>query len=129
MPSTTYAQIREAVRGRKPIKFKYGGKLRRAVPVILGYSKDGREALSAYQTGGETSPGKKLPGWRCFYLFDVREVSFSDGVWLEGDSHKQPQSCVEFTDVDVNLPETLIEKEPVEFGSPKLRLPRGSARR
>ena len=38
---------------------------------------------------------------------------------------KQPQACVRFVDVDVNIPETLARSEPLSFGSPDLRPPRG----
>jgi hypothetical protein len=38
--------------------------------------------LMAYQTAGETSSGRKLPGWRCFYLAEVRDIKACKGGWL-----------------------------------------------
>ena len=70
------------MQSREPLSFFYQGKPREALPIILGYSADGSEALMAYQTGGETSPGRKLPGWRCFYLAEVREIKARKGGWL-----------------------------------------------
>jgi hypothetical protein len=91
---------------------------------VLGYSADGREAVSAYQVAGETSAGRTLPAWRCFYLADIRRLETGGTAWREGDSHKQPQACVRFVDVDVNIPDTLTRPEPLPFGSLLLRPPR-----
>jgi hypothetical protein len=82
MPSVNYERIWRAVRGREPLAFSYRGKYREAQPVILGYAADGGEALMAYQTGGQTSAGNNLPGWRCFYLADVRDIKSRKGGWL-----------------------------------------------
>jgi hypothetical protein len=124
-PAMPYRIIWQAVRERQQIVFTYDGRPREACPLILGYSADGKEAVSAYQVGGRSSPGNKLPGWRCFYLSKMSELSIQDGEWLEGESHKQPQSCVQFVDVDANIPETLVRPQPLPFGSPELRPPRG----
>lgn len=82
MPSLQYERLWRAVRNREPLSFSYDGKPREAQPIILGYSSDGREALMAYQTGGKTSPGRTLPGWRCFYLERVRDIKSRKGGWL-----------------------------------------------
>jgi len=123
-PSATYSTIRQALRRRQQIVFTYHGKPRAACPIVLGYSADGSEALSAYQVAGESSGGRALPGWRCFRLAEIGDLETRDGEWREGDSHKQPQACVRFVDVDVNIPQTLARSEPLPFGSPDLRPPR-----
>jgi hypothetical protein len=82
MPSEQYQRIWHAVRKHEPLSFSYRGKFREALPVILGYSSDGREAAMVYQTGGQTSRGRTLPGWRCFYLADVRDIKSRKGGWL-----------------------------------------------
>jgi hypothetical protein len=125
-PSNNYKSIWQAVRRREPITFLYTGKPRTACAIILGYSANGREVLSAYQVAGETSGGRALPAWRCFYLDGIRELQTAHTAWREGDSHKQAQACVRFVDVDVNIPETLTRPEPLPFGSPLLRPPRRS---
>lgn len=61
MPSQCYRKIWHAVRNREPLSFSYRGKSREAQPIILGYAADGRETLMAYQTGGQTSRGRRLP--------------------------------------------------------------------
>jgi hypothetical protein len=67
-PSQNYKFIWQPIRRRQPVAFLYTGKPRTACPIVLGYSANGREALSAYQVAGETSGGRTLPQWRCFYL-------------------------------------------------------------
>jgi hypothetical protein len=124
-PSKTYRDVRRAIRQHRAIAFTYRGKPRYAYPVVLGYGADGREALIAYQIGGATSEGRKLPGWRCFYLESDGDVIPGDKhTGFEGDSHKRPQACVQYTDVDINIPETLKRTTPLPFGSNRLRKPR-----
>lgn len=124
IPSRTYGAIWQALRRREPIAFIYGGRPRVACPIVLGYAADGREAVSAYQVAGETSAGRTLPAWRCFYVAAIRRLKAGGAGWREGDSHKQPQTCVRFVDVDVNIPQTLTRPGPLPFGSPQLRPPR-----
>ena len=123
-PSRNYEFVWQALRGRQAIAFLYTGKPRTACPIVLGYSANGREALSAYQVAGATSGGRALPAWRCFYLDAIGGLNTATAAWREGDSHRQPQTCVRFVDVDVNIPETLARPEPLPFGSPRLRPPR-----
>jgi len=124
MPTVTYERIWRAVRKREPLSFSYEDRTRDVYPIVLGYAADGREALLAFQSGGETSPRNKLPGWRCFYLTDIRELTSRKGGWREGASHKQDQTCVRFVDVDVNIPGTLTRPRPLPFGSQDLRYSR-----
>jgi hypothetical protein len=123
-PSQNYKFIWQAVRRRQPIAFLYTGKSRTACPIVLGYSANGRETLSAYQVAGETSGARALPQWRCFNLDGVGELQTVHAAWREGESHRQPQTCVRFVDIDVNIPETLTRPEPLRFGSSQLRPPR-----
>jgi hypothetical protein len=81
-PSEQYQRIWRAVRNREPLSFFYRGKFRETLPIVLGYSSDGREAAMVYQTGGQTSPGNDLPGWRCFYLAELRNIKSRKGGWL-----------------------------------------------
>jgi hypothetical protein len=70
------------VRERRQVTFVQNRKRREAYPVILGYSADGAEALFAYQAGGDTSPGRKLPGWRCFRVEGIGDLTSHKGGWL-----------------------------------------------
>ena len=125
-PSATYKEIWRAVRERKQIACTFEGKHREACPIILGYTADGRERVLVFQFGGETSPRSKLPGWRSFLVAEVRDLKLRDGAWIEGlTRHRQPQSHIQFVDVDVNIPATLMRPEPLPFGSLALQPPRG----
>jgi hypothetical protein len=124
MPSQLYTLIWRAVRRRQRIVFRYNDLPRECCPLILGYSKAGDEVVSAYQVAGETSGNKKLPEWRCFRVETMHDAKTKAGEWLEGGSHTQAQTCVQYVDVDANIPETLTRKAPLPFGSPLLRPPR-----
>ena len=87
-PSAIYRLVWQAVRERQHIVFEYDGRRRDACPIILGYSDAGREAVKAYQVGGETSKGK-LPAWRDFYLDGITALRLSTGPLAGRD---QPQA-------------------------------------
>jgi hypothetical protein len=124
-PSTTYKDIWHAIRERKQITCTFDGKYREACPIILGYGADGSERVLVFQFGGETSPHAKLPGWRSFFVSDVHGLKLRDGAWIEGlTRRRQPQSHIQFVDVDANIPATLTRAEPLRFGSPALQPPR-----
>ena len=123
--SKNYRHLWRAAREKKRIIFIYRNLPREACPLILGYKKDGREALMTFQVDGETSHGT-LPDWRHFFVDAIRNLSFGAGEWLEGDSHTQPQTFVELVDVDANIADTLTRPKPLPFGSPELRPPRTS---
>jgi len=128
MPSTTYSVMWKAIRARNQITCVYDGRVREACPHVLGYAKDGQEAVFVYQFAGDSTRGLPRGGaWRCFYLADVRDLQMREGPWRAGARHSRPQQCIQFVDVDVNIPETLTRAEPLAFGSAKLQPPRGSA--
>jgi hypothetical protein len=124
MPSDAYKLIFQALRQGEQLTFSYQGLPRECCRVILGYAADGREVLFAYQFSGATSSKTKLPQWRCFYVEGIGDLRSRAGAWLEGTSHTQAQTCVQFVDVDVNVPESLTRKRPLPFGSDQLRPPR-----
>jgi hypothetical protein len=93
----------------------------------LGYATDAQEAVFVFETGGEST--RKLPAdgaWRCFRLAGVTDVRLRGGEWRSGTRHSTPQTCIQYVDVDANIPETLTRAQPLAFGSPELRPPRGS---
>ena len=88
--------------GREQILCTYEGYVRELCPVILGHSR-GQEKALTYQFGGRSRTGLPPGGqWRCLFLSRVRDVRLREGTWYAGDSHKQPQGCVEVVDLDVN---------------------------
>jgi hypothetical protein len=124
-PSTIYRLIWQAARARKQITCIYGGRYREACPHILGYKKLGQEAVFVFQFGGDTT--SRLPpqgDWRCFSLAGVTDVQVRAGRWHSGTRHTKTQTCIQFVDVDVNVPDTLKRRQPLAFGSPHLRPPR-----
>jgi len=102
MPSQTYRLFERAMRTRKRIVCTYGGCAREICPIILGHSQGDEKALT-YQFAGQSRSGLPPDGeWRCLWLAKVSNVQLNDGPWIAGDSHKQPQGCVEDVDIDVN---------------------------
>ena len=101
-PSSAYKAFEQAMITRKQIFCTYNGRPRELCPVILGHSQ-GKEKALTYQFGGQSEKGL-LPGgqWRCLWLSKVRNIRLRDGPWHAGDSHDQPQDCVEIVDLDVN---------------------------
>jgi hypothetical protein len=122
MPSEIYALIRQAVRSRRQLTCVYENRKRECCPLILGYSADGSEVVFVYQFAGSSSG--RLPNWRCLYLAKITGLRTRSGDWYEGDSHKQAQTCVQFVDVDANIPGTLTRDDPLPFGSRDLQPPR-----
>jgi len=104
MPSRVYNLFAKAMRERRPIRCRYGddAQPRELCPIVLGHS-GGEEKALTFQFAGE-SRSKLPPGgeWRCLFLSKVTDVEVHEGPWRSGDSHTQPQACVEDVDLDVN---------------------------
>jgi len=124
-PSTAYRIIWKAIRARKRIVCSYKNRPREVFPHILGYKASGEEAVFMFQVGGESSQPLPPGGdWRCFDLDGIADIQVREGSWRGGSRHRQAQTCIQFVDVDVNVPETLTRPQPLAFGSPALRPPR-----
>jgi hypothetical protein len=101
-PSSAYKLFEQAMTGRKQILCTYNGRLRELCPIILGHSQ-GQEKALTYQFGGQSEKGLPPGGqWRCLWLSKVRDIRLRDGPWHAGESHNQPQGCVEVVDLDGN---------------------------
>ena len=102
VPSSAYKLFEEAITHRKQILCMYQGLLRELCPIILGHFQ-GREKALTYQFGGQSSKGLPPGGQsRCLWLSEVSNIRLRDGPWHAGDSHNQPQGCVDVVDLDVN---------------------------
>jgi len=102
MPSAAYKLFAKAMAERKQILCSYDGYRRQLCPIVLGH-RGGKEVALAFQFAGESTT--RLPpggGWRCLELARVTDAKMRDGPWHAGASHRQPQSCVEIVDLDVN---------------------------
>lgn len=101
-PSDTYKLFAEAIRAQKQIVCTYNGYYREICPIILGH-RNGKEKALTYQFGGHSEKGLPSGGqWRCLFLARVKGAQLRDGPLHTGDSHTQPQGCVEIVDLDVN---------------------------
>ncbi|HVT54621.1 MAG TPA: hypothetical protein VHD34_01040 [Xanthobacteraceae bacterium] len=119
MPSATYELFEQAMRAHKSIVCIYGDLVREISPVILGHS-DGEEKALTFQHGGQSRSHLPAKGeWRCLFLSKVSQAKLSDGPFVAGESHTQPQGCVQDVDLDVN------EASPYR---PRRRLPRAKKR-
>ena len=102
MPSATYRLIAKAMAERKQVLCVYGGFARAICPMVLGHTK-GEERTLAYQFAGDSSGGLADGGqWKCLDLSKMSDIQLQSGAWHTGTSHKRPQVCVEFVDLDVN---------------------------
>lgn len=102
MPSATYRLIAKAMAERKQVLCVYGGFARAICPIVLGHTK-GEERTLAYQFAGDSSGGLADGGqWKCLDLSKMSDIQLQSGAWHTGTSHKRPQVCVEFVDLDVN---------------------------
>ena len=103
MPSATYKLFELAMRQRKQVVCLYGGYRRELCPIILGHKKSGEEAALTFQFAGESRSRLPCGGqWRCLLLSGASNVELRDGRWYSGSTHRQPQSCVDIVDLDVN---------------------------
>lgn len=102
MASATYELFATAITERKQVLCIYRGYARELCPVILGHTRGEEKALT-FQFGGASKSGLPPGGeWRCLSLASVTNVRLRDGSWYAGQSHRQPQGCVEIVDLDVN---------------------------
>ena len=102
MASATYNLFARAMAERRQLLCTYDGYARELCPIILGHSH-GQEKALTFQFGGQSSKGLPRGGqWRCLFLDKVGSPQLRDGPWHAGDSHSQPQGCVEIVDLDVN---------------------------
>jgi hypothetical protein len=109
MPSSAYKLFEQAIRQRKQVVCLYRGYRRELCPIILGHKRSGEEAALTFQFAGESSSSLPRGGqWRCLLLSEVSNGELRDGRWHSGSGHRQPQSCVDIVDLDVN-PESPYE--------------------
>lgn len=106
MPEQTYALIRTAVVGRRPLAAVYHSRLRLVCPHKLGWNSDGRPQVLCYQYGGESESGLRPSGapdnWRCLAVENLLEVAVLEGAWRTAPNHTRPQTCIARVDVDAD---------------------------
>lgn len=116
----TVTIVREAIRYRRQLAFRYNGFPRKACPHFLGLKADGAPAMLAYQFGGRSESGP-IPEWRCFDLFAVEGLHTLTGPWHRGwAENRHAQHCL------VVIHEAVDEvfgarpgPRPVELNSPE----------
>ena len=96
-----YEILRSAILSKQQIICQYGGHPREMCPHAIG-TKNGEPHVLSYQFGGSSNSGLPPEGqWRCMVIANISDASAQDGDWQTGDSHTQPQSCVDVLDVEV----------------------------
>lgn len=102
MPSATYNIFRDAILAEKQVTCIYQGRHHELCPHIVGWDKDGREAVLAWQFAGSSSGGA-LPQWRCLKLARVSNARARTGEWHTGHYHRTMQVCIATIDLDINV--------------------------
>jgi hypothetical protein len=134
MHSRTYQLFERAMRQRKQIVCSYDSHTREICSIILGHSR-GQEKALTYQFAGQSRSGLAPGGaWRCLFLANVSNVRLRDGPWISGDSHDQPQGCVDEVDLDVNpdspyRPKRTLGSAPERVRAVKPNIPRKPKKR
>src|SRR4051812_15586384 len=95
MPSARYREWFDAIRNKRRVCYIYQGKPRDGCPHVLGLDKDGEEKVLVHRI----VPGGSQPQWRCLFVAETAIAGPAQGPWLEGNSHKQRNSCI----VDVHI--------------------------
>jgi hypothetical protein len=98
MPSARYRDWFDAIRNNRRVCYMYQGKPREGCPHVLGLDKDGEEKVLIHRI----VPGGSQPQWRCLFVAETAIAGPAHGPWLEGNSHKQRNSCIVDVHIDVN---------------------------
>ena len=77
MSASTRAQLVQAVRQRRMIRFAYDGLPREVEPHMVVVTTTGHDALSGYQTAG-ASTTDIVPGWKLFALDKLIDLQVLD---------------------------------------------------
>jgi hypothetical protein len=102
MASAAYERFAQAITKRRQVLCTYQGFVRELCPIILGHT-NGQEKALTFQFGGGSKSGLPPGGeWRCLSLAGVTNVRLREGRWHSGQSHRQPQGCVDIVDRDAN---------------------------
>jgi hypothetical protein len=84
-----------AINERLVVTATYQGYQRIMCPHVVGYKKGELNALFFQFAGGSRSGLPPGGQWRCVHVAELANVSAAPGEWHTGDSHTQPQTCVD----------------------------------
>ena len=106
LPEQTYALIRTAVVGRRPIAAVYDSRPRLLCAHRLGWNSDRRPQVLCYQYDGESESGRRPSGapenWRCLAVENLLDVAVLEDAWRTAPNHTRPQTCIVRVDVDAD---------------------------
>jgi len=107
MSSSTYLQIRTAVKNKQQMIATYGGHYREMCPHAIGLGPLGNEQVLVYQFAGMSSKGDvlSLPDqdrWRCLPIDGLNELEIRDGEWHTSDNHSAMNTCIQQIDLEVD---------------------------
>ena len=80
-PAAVEDLVREALRRRRRLQFRYHGYLRQVEPHALGRMKDGASVLLAWQVGGG-SRSEPPPGWRNFQIAGIEAPGLREETFV-----------------------------------------------
>lgn len=102
MSNDAYAILRDAIEQGLQVTCDYHGHHREVCPHVLGI-KNGRQQVLSFQFAGDSSSGLAPGGeWRCMAVSEIRNAQSRSGEWHTGQSHTQPQTCVDDIDVEIS---------------------------
>lgn len=78
---TAVELLRQALKERRVVQFRYHGYVRRVEPHALGRVTDDRHALLGWQVSGG-SASEPPPGWRTFVLADITEPGLTRATFV-----------------------------------------------
>lgn len=97
----SYDVLRNAILNKQQVTCMYQGYQRQICPHVIGL-KNGQRKVLAFQFGGGSTSGLRPGGeWRCLFVDQISNEQAHDGPWHTGQSHTEPQTCVDQIDVEV----------------------------
>ncbi len=90
-PPSVEGLVREALRTRRILQFRYHDHPRRVEPHALGRMKDGTLVLLAWQSSGG-SRSEPPPGWRNFQLADIGAPELRDETFVRRPDYRPEKS-------------------------------------
>ncbi len=101
MVGDAYSVMRAAILSIQQVVCDYHGHRREVCPHVIG-TKDRCDKVLTFQFAGGSIRGLPPGGeWRCMFVDDITNAVARKGVWHTGESHTQPQTCVDEVDVEV----------------------------
>lgn len=100
-----YSLLRDAVQRKLNVSGRYDGLYREFCPHVLGHSHGYALVLTLQYAGASRSgldPDNSENNWRCFRVFDFRDLESHRAPWRTASNWSPDQRCVRDIDVSVD---------------------------